>query len=296
MLKRLKKIFPSLIIHSSGAQDLDENFIWFITSDTKVVGIHQNDLTNKDISILTTFLEPYSSFFPLKSEKEEKWLDIIHQPNQTDQKANKPYRFIYFNISAKQINPVAFKEAIEELFTDEIAILWENEKEGLIIEEQHEPAEETISYEQIIDILMSDLYVKINFLVGPFQDDYKTAGFYYKNMIQGGHVTFKFSDKHVMTLVDAIPFIIMEQVDPSFQTYLTEYILKEHRSDKELIRTLDVFFQSDLNISVAAKKLYMHRNSLQYRLNRFKEQTGIDVRDFHQALTVYLALIANRHL
>lgn len=73
---------------------------------------------------------------------------------------------------------------------------------------------------------------------------------------------------------------------------LPKLILQEFQRDNEFITMMEVFFKSNLNVSVAAKKLYMHRNSLQYRIDKFYEKTGIDVRIFHQALTVYLAILA----
>lgn len=295
MLSQLKKIFSSLILYPPKHQASALDYQWFMTGDNQIVGIENNELTDKDTLILTALLEPYHPSFPLKTHREQKWSDIINEVNIPAEQPENPYRFVYFNVSANQIAPHVFKDAINELFAREVAILWENEKEGIIIEEIGNE-EETISYDQIIDILMSDLYVKINVYVGPFQSDFQTAPSYYHHMIQGGHVACQFSDKNVVTFMEAAPFILMDQAVPEFKIHLSEQVLRDFASDKEFIKTIDMFLQCNLNMSVAAKKLYMHRNSLQYRLDRFREHTGIDVRNFHEALTVYLALIANRHL
>jgi DNA-binding PucR family transcriptional regulator len=60
------------------------------------------------------------------------------------------------------------------------------------------------------------------------------------------------------------------------------------------LKMLETFVQCNLNISETAKELYMHRNSLQYRLDRFLEKTGIDVRQFQHAMPVYLAMLARK--
>lgn len=56
-------------------------------------------------------------------------------------------------------------------------------------------------------------------------------------------------------------------------------------------KTLVNFFQHNLNISETAKNMYMHRNSLQYRIDKFINETGIDIQKFDLAFVVKLALI-----
>ncbi|CAM3011200.1 helix-turn-helix domain-containing protein [Paenibacillus sediminis] len=61
--------------------------------------------------------------------------------------------------------------------------------------------------------------------------------------------------------------------------------------DKEIIATLDAFFKMDCNVSETAKHLYIHRNTLIYRLDKFKQETGLDVRSFKDAVAVKLMLL-----
>src|SRR5699024_4092863 len=260
MLSKMKKIFPSLIHYSTENHTLNSNYQWFMTHEKQIIGIKKDELTQKEIAILTTLFQPYHPSFPIKTDKEQKWLEIIQGTNTPSKKMAAPYRFVYFHISSKQIDPITFKEAIHELFAQEVVILWENEKEGIIIEE-YEEGEEIISYEQIIDILMSDINVNIHFLVGPFQHNLQETNSHYKNMIKGGHVTSKYSDKNVQTFLEAVPFILIDQADPKFKEHVTTQILQEFKTNKEFFKTLEIFLECNLNISNVAKKLYMHRNS-----------------------------------
>jgi DNA-binding PucR family transcriptional regulator len=50
--------------------------------------------------------------------------------------------------------------------------------------------------------------------------------------------------------------------------------------------------KENLNVSEAAKKLYIHRNSMQYRLEKFSERTGLDIRKFDDAVNIHLAILA----
>ena len=54
--------------------------------------------------------------------------------------------------------------------------------------------------------------------------------------------------------------------------------------NEEMVDTINVFFQNDLNMSTASKQLYIHRNTLSYRLDRIKRFTGFDLRRFQDAV------------
>ncbi|MNO34068.1 Purine catabolism regulatory protein [compost metagenome] len=62
-------------------------------------------------------------------------------------------------------------------------------------------------------------------------------------------------------------------------------------ADKEMLLTLETFFEMDCNVSETAKKLYIHRNTLLYRLDKIKQETGADVRSFGDAAIVKLAML-----
>lgn len=53
----------------------------------------------------------------------------------------------------------------------------------------------------------------------------------------------------------------------------------------DLMLAVDCFFENGMNISETARKLYMHRNTLIYRLNKIQKTTGMDLRNFEMAVT-----------
>ncbi|GIM28995.1 transcriptional regulator [Clostridium polyendosporum] len=61
--------------------------------------------------------------------------------------------------------------------------------------------------------------------------------------------------------------------------------------DSEIITTIEEFINNGLNISEAAKKLYIHRNTLIYRLDKILKDTGYDIRDFKQASIFIIAFL-----
>lgn len=54
--------------------------------------------------------------------------------------------------------------------------------------------------------------------------------------------------------------------------------------DNEMIKTMEVFFKCGLNLSEASKELYIHRNTLIYRLDKIQKYTNYDIRDFNEAV------------
>ncbi|NBJ69125.1 MULTISPECIES: helix-turn-helix domain-containing protein [Clostridia] len=296
MIQQLKKIFPELIIEPENSSPSSLEYKWFLLENREKIGIPLQNLTDKDLLLLETFLTPYQADFPIPTEKELKWKQLLQQTdNNIYAIPQTPYRFVYFAMNKEQIDPLLFKESIQALFAYQVPILWENRHEGIIIEEKPPILEESIPYDQIIDVIMNDLSVNIHFLVGPYLNSYQDATDQYKRILTYAKTTFTYSNKAVLNYHEALPYILLEQVDESFQNHLSQVVLQEFSNDNEFLQTIHTFLQYNLNISVTAKKLYMHRNSLQYRLDKFIENTGIDIRQFHQAVTVYFALLANMH-
>ncbi|NGZ77119.1 PucR family transcriptional regulator [Saccharibacillus alkalitolerans] len=64
--------------------------------------------------------------------------------------------------------------------------------------------------------------------------------------------------------------------------------------DSETLTTLETFFRMNCNVSETAKRLYIHRNTLIYRLDKVKQETGLDVRNFGDAVLMRLAVLLDK--
>lgn len=63
----------------------------------------------------------------------------------------------------------------------------------------------------------------------------------------------------------------------------------------EMVHTIEVFFANNLNLSEAARKLYIHRNTLVYRLEKVQRLTGFDLREFDDAVTFKLMMLLSKN-
>lgn len=66
--------------------------------------------------------------------------------------------------------------------------------------------------------------------------------------------------------------------------------------DEETMVTIQKFFENNLNISETARQLYVHRNTLVYRLERLEKIIGLDIRKFDDAMTFKIALMVISHM
>lgn len=66
--------------------------------------------------------------------------------------------------------------------------------------------------------------------------------------------------------------------------------------DRETLNTIHCFFDNNLNVSETSRKLFVHRNTLVYRLDKIKKMTGLDLREFEHAITFKVALMVQKYL
>ncbi|ANU12020.1 hypothetical protein A1A1_02882 [Planococcus antarcticus DSM 14505] len=296
MISQLSKIYPSLQVHAQGTPAADPDYKWFSSADGLIVGIHEMELAQKDLTLLSAFLTPYNPKFPVNTAEEKKWLAAVNPAEQADineLQSDSLYRFVHFSIQEKQISPVSFKHAVDDFSAQQVPILWENDHEGILVEYLAKE-DGPISYEEIIDILMSDLYVKIRFFVGPFRDSLIDTAAHYRSVTTAAKAMVLHSNKAVTRYVDAVPYLLIGQAQEPLLSDIRQTILQVYQDDEETVKMLKTFVGNNLNISETSKALHMHRNSLQYRLDRFHENTGIDVRNFHHAMAVYLAILIQK--
>lgn len=104
---------------------------------------------------------------------------------------------------------------------------------------------------------------------------------------------------HVITLkklLDQIPFTKYYYLDDrtlikhfllNLDEELKRFFLRKFYQDSMMMETLHIYLESNLNMVIASKKLYVHRNTLIQRIDKFHHMTGLDPRVFGDALLIY---------
>jgi sugar diacid utilization regulator len=203
------------------------------------------------------------------------------------------------------------KKLLESFFDAEILLIPLMEKEWLILgsesllmasqeddreSEEEESMEEALSsicsglYEMLSNEWVGECHLTINYPKTPATSllstvhEMREAIRLGKMYHVGSNLHFPWS-MHMEKLLYAVP--------DHDRTLFVDHILRgiDHVLDPEMLSTLEHFFSLDCNVSETAKKLYIHRNTLLYRLDKFKQETGKDVRTFSDAVLVKTALL-----
>ena len=90
----------------------------------------------------------------------------------------------------------------------------------------------------------------------------------------------------------------MRQMEQTCRLYLKEVFGDGTgpEFDGETEALINAFYANNLNISEAARQLYLHRNTLVYRLEKLRQQTGLDLRNFEDAEKLNLARMISMRL
>lgn len=101
-----------------------------------------------------------------------------------------------------------------------------------------------------------------------------------------------YRDFILIKMIEDIP----EMKRAEYLTQLTDEHFKEIFEDEEMLSTAETFLTSSLNVSETSRSLYMHRNTLLYRLDKIEKATGLNVRLFSDAVSFRVLTILYRLL
>lgn len=106
-----------------------------------------------------------------------------------------------------------------------------------------------------------------------------------------GKVIMSFGTLGIGRLIYQLPATLCEMfLNEIFQKGTIESL------DYETRETIVKFFENNLNLSETARKLFVHRNTLVYRLEKIKRLTGLDIREFDKAATFHVAIMVQEYL
>jgi len=298
MIENLKNHYKDAFVTSESPYHT-EKYMWFLTDSGPLFGIKKEQLSSKEASLLSSLFTPYGTHENDMTDTQAFWYNLLflQQGNLLpDQLSFTQCRFIQFHADQPITDKLEFQEAIQALLPRDTIFLWENDSSGVLIETRNEEMIEDVFYDEITVTLTSDFYTDMNLFIGQTHSLSDNLGSLFQNEKEWFRKGMHFLHKQkVYRLHDILPFLLLEGLDSGFRNQLKNIIPEELQGDHELLETIKVFFESDLNVSNAAKRLYMHRNSLQYRIEKFIEKSGVDIKHFHGAVTTYLAILELEH-
>lgn len=105
------------------------------------------------------------------------------------------------------------------------------------------------------------------------------------------HKIYAYSNLGISRLISSVP---IGKCKAFLNEVLSDRVLNE--IDEETLNSIQTFLDCDMNIALAAKSLYVHRNTMVYRLDRLQKQTGLDARKFEDAMLFKIAMMIHKYL
>ncbi|MFC0558826.1 PucR family transcriptional regulator [Halalkalibacter alkalisediminis] len=298
MLDKLKQHFGDKVVLWSD-QLAHDDYCWYKTPDNLTIGFPVDQLTTNEQSLLTIFLTPINitKNYQSKSNEERFWATLLFDSESsinTAEKENSTFRFIHMNIKGEIPDHSTLSEAIASLFSTKTAILWETERQGVIVDLQPDITDSIENlYDSIKDTITSDFYIDISLYIGLRKFTFSEAKTHFLWEKMCFSTVSQLIRKSIYNGEAVIPYLLLHEASPSTLHQISEQLLSNVLKEKELIKSIKMYLDCNMNISLAAKKLYLHRNTMQYRVEKFVEKTGIDIRHFSHAVSIYLALLIN---
>jgi carbohydrate diacid regulator len=152
----------------------------------------------------------------------------------------------------------------------------------------------------ILDTLKGSGQDKVNIAFGTVADDIKDVSRSYKEAkmaLAVGKIFYE--DQDVVAYSNlGIGRLIYQLPLPLCKMFIKEIF--EGKSpddfDEETLATINKFFENNLNVSETSRQLYIHRNTLVYRLDKLQKQTNLDLRVFEDAITFKIALMVVKYM
>ena len=152
----------------------------------------------------------------------------------------------------------------------------------------------------IADTLSTEFYTKVAIGISTVVDNIKDLARAYKEAQVALEVGKVFeTEKHIINYENlGIGRLIYQLPTTLCEMFLQEVFKKESLEslDRETLMTIQSFFENNLNVSETSRKLFVHRNTLVYRLEKIRKLTGLDLREFEHAITFKVALMVKKYL
>ena len=153
---------------------------------------------------------------------------------------------------------------------------------------------------KIEDTLRNELFVRTVIGIGTISEHLRSLADSYKEAQTAIEVGKVFdTEKSIINYENlGIGRLIYQLPTTLCEIFLSEVFKKNtiESLDQETLFTINKFFENNLNVSETSRKLFVHRNTLVYRLEKIKKLTGLDLRLFDHAIVFKVALMVRKHL
>lgn len=152
----------------------------------------------------------------------------------------------------------------------------------------------------ILDTLSSEAMNKVYVSIGTVVNDLKNVSNSYKEAKMALEVGKIFECNKSIVNYDKLGIgrLIYQLPTPLCKMFIKEVLgnITIDQFDDEILVTVNKFFENNLNVSETSRQLYIHRNTLVYRLDKLQKMTGLDLRNFDDAIIFKITLMVSKYM
>ena len=209
-------------------------------------------------------------------------------------------RRIVYVIETKNEKDINALETVRSLFSGRVKdFITAVDEKNIIVVREVKPTETYEDMEKTAQVMMdmlnteamSDVHIAYGTIVNELKDvskSYKEA----KMAMDVGKIFYK--EKRIVAYSNlGIGRLIYQLPVPLCKMFIKEIFDGKSPDDfdEETLITIKKFFENSLNVSETSRQLYIHRNTLVYRLDKLQKSTGLDLRVFEDAITFKISLM-----
>ena len=266
----LLKIYTHAKVADSPHSD-DSYFNYF--DGVKFLHIYKDNLRHEEMLLLKSMMS--------ENTLHTEWYNYLVRGNKFAPEIESKVQCIHFCVKKVNPNKEEWLSNFQSYFFNVIDAFFLNDEYGIILINDHDKSDEEL--QGFISMLDDDfstttsLYIGIVSNIDNFYDVFKEEQSIFQANINGGKV-IDFFDTY-------LPYYIRPQLKDSF---IGQEIRKLIDTDDEIINLIKSLWNHQGNLSATADDLFIHRNTINYRIDKLYKEQGLDLRNMQQLLLCYL--------
>ena len=212
---------------------------------------------------------------------------------------------VVYVIETKNEKDVNALETVRSLFTGRVKdFITAVDEKNIIVVREVKPGETQDDLEKtaqvMVDMLNTEAMSKVHIAYGTIVNEIKEVSRSYKEAKMALDIgKIFYGDRNIVSYTKlGIGRLIYQLSMSHCKMFIKEIFGGQNPDDfdEETLTTINKFFENSLNVSETSRQLYIHRNTLVYRLDKLQKSTGLDLRVFEDAITFKIALMVVKYM
>jgi len=285
----MTSLFPSFEILSTRPSLIRQHeYLFHNPHENCWIRILKSEVSTRDYTMLASFFKEVPNT-PIPSNPiTERWIHFLEGTGNSPVGNKTEIRAIHLLL--QNVDITELEEAVTAFFDKGMQLVYISAGQAALIEQKSTYTQTIEDIASFASALEADFFIKTKLYIGKFHladENYhvkfaKEAEWF----LQGTSLLPK---ERIFTMELLFPSFFIRQASEEISEILEREILEPIGYDDSMLETVRSFFENGFNASVTSEKLHIHRNTLNYRLAKFQETTGISVRSFDGALVAYCA-------